>query len=212
MRSCSNCKRSNDVSMKYCPGCGNWLGNSPIKSRKSFFSRIPSWLTAVIVLLAAFAFIGLNILFVVGISSFEGFASMIFLTIGTLMFVVFALKRRVTTASGRPITGALVIFFAFMGAVIDQPGNFAYNKPLEWTSCPDGSSLDRKMDIFHVHPGKTMYSQDFTCYDAQGNAVKQISMFWVIFIRFLEYIVLGILLVFVRRLIQEWRENRANTP
>ncbi len=210
MISCSNCKRINEDSMKYCPECGNWLGNSPVVSKKSFFSRIPSWLTAILILLAAFAFIGFNIILVVGISTFEGFASMIFMVIGLLTFVIFALKRRVTTASGRPITGALVVFFAFMGAVIDQTGNFAYNKPVEWTSCPDGTSLDRNTDVFHVQPGKTMYIQDFTCYDAQGNAVKQINMFWVIFIRFLEYILLGILLVIVRRLIQELRENRAN--
>lgn len=209
MISCSNCRHSSSDDAKYCPECGNWLGNSARESTKSFFSRIPSWLTAIIVILAAFAFIGFNILLVVGISSFEGIASTVFMAIGILMFIVFPLRRKTTASSGQSILGAVVVFFALMGAVIDQTGNFAYNKPVEWSSCPAGSSLDRKTDVNQMYPGKTFYSQDFTCYDLLGNAVKQINIFWVLLIRFVEYLVLALILIIIQRLIQQLRENRA---
>jgi len=209
MITCSNCKHSNEVDTKYCPNCGNWLGNSPVEKKRPFFRRIPSWLSAILVLLAAFAFIAFNILLVIGLSSFEGIASSVFMVIGVLGFIVFPLRRKTKLPSGQSILGAVIIFFALMGAVIDQTGNFAYNKPVEWSSCPTGTSLDRKTEVNQIYPGKTLYSQSFTCYDGDGHPVEQINLFWVLFIRFVEYLVLALLLVAVKRLVQQLRDDRA---
>ncbi|MDH4473348.1 MAG: hypothetical protein QE487_12140 [Fluviicola sp.] len=168
---------------------------------------MPSWLTAIIVILGFLAIIAFFILLVASISTFEGFASLIFLTIGIFVFIVFPLRRKVKTNSGKSILGAVVVFYALMGGVIDQTGNLVYNKPVELCNCDEGTSLDRKTDVTHPYGGKTVYTQDFTCYDQQGNVVKQINLVWVLLIRFAEYIVLALLLIGLQRLIAELRSK-----
>lgn len=211
MISCSHCNHSNPVNSKYCSNCGNRLADSPRKSSKSIFSRMPSWLSAIIAILTVLAFIAVIVLLIASMSTFEGVASFIFLTLGILIFVVYPLRIKEKQTEGKSILGAIVIFFAFMGAVIDQTGNLIYNKPIEWCNCVDGSSLNRKTDVSHPYGGKTSYSQNFTCYDQQGVAVKQISMLWVLLIRFGEYIAIALLLVGLQRFIGQVRESRKAT-
>lgn len=170
---------------------------------------MPSWLSAIIAILTVLAFIGFIILLIASISTFEGVASLIFLTLGALVFIVYPLKRKVKANPGKSFLGAAVVFYALMGGVIDQVGNFAYNKPIEWCNCPHGTSLNRKTDIEHPYAGKTTYTQDFTCYNAQGEAVKQVSLIWVILIRFVEYILIALLLIGLLRIIQQMRERKA---
>lgn len=211
MITCSHCHHSNQSDAAYCSRCGNWLGDSPRKSAeasKSLFSRMPSWLTAIIVILGFFAIIAFFILLVAGISTFEGFASLIFLTLGIFVFIVYPLRQKVKTSSGKSILGAVVVFFALMGAVIDQTGNLVYNKPVEWCNCDKGTSLDRKTDVTHPYGGKTVYTQDFTCYDEEGKMVKQINLVWVLLIRFAEYIVLALLLRGLFLFLQQLKKDR----
>lgn len=172
---------------------------------------MPSWLSAIIAILTVLAFIAFIILLIASMSTFEGVASFIFLTLGILVFVVYPLRIKEKQTKGTSILGAIVVFYAFMGAVIDQTGNLIYNKPVEWCNCIDGSSLERKTDVSHPLAGRTTYTQDFTCYNEKGEAVKQISMLWVILIRFGEYIVIALLLVGLQRFIGQMRESRKLT-
>lgn len=211
MISCSHCNHSNPTASKYCSHCGNWLGDSPSESKqpsKSLFSRMPSWLSAIIAILTVFAFIAFIVLLIASMSTFEGVASLIFLAIGIIGFIVFPLRRKVKSTAGKSMLGAVVVFYALMGAVIDQTGNLFYNKPVEWCNCDSGTSLDRKTDVGHPYGGKTIYTQDFTCYDQQGEMVKQISLVWVLLIRFVEYVVIALLLIGLQRLIFLMRDAR----
>ncbi len=169
---------------------------------------MPSWLSAILAIVTVLAFIGFIVLLIASISTFEGVASLIFLTLGVLLFIVYPLKRKVKANPGKSFLGAAVVFYALMGGVIDQVGNFAYNKPIEWCNCASGTSLDRKTNVGHPYAGKTIYTQDFTCYNERGEAIKQVSLLWVILIRFVEYIFIALLLIGLLRLIQQFKTEQ----
>ncbi len=211
MVSCSHCGHSTIPGSNFCTNCGQLLKDTPAKPKKTFFGRMPSWLLALIAIATVLGFMAFIVLLIAGISTFEGVASLIFLAIGVLLFIVYPLKTKAKekASSGKSILGAVVVFYAFMGGVIDQTGNKVYNKPVEWCNCPAGTSLDRKTDVTHPYGGKTIYSQDFTCYDEKNEVVKQVSMVWVILIRFGEYILVALLLVALQRLIWSWKMQRA---
>jgi hypothetical protein len=212
MISCPHCQYPNQRNSLYCNHCGNQLNDSPNQSSGSAFGRMPSWLLAIMAIVGALALMAAVILLIASMSTFEGVASFIFLVLGVLIFVVYPLRihKKVKQSGGRSIVGAVVVFFAFMGAVIDQTGNWVYNKPVEWCNCHEGTSLNRNTDVTHPYAGKTTYTQNFTCYNLQGEVVNQISMLWVILIRFGEYIVLGLLLVGLQRIIVQLKDNRSS--
>lgn len=101
----------------------------------------------------------------------------------------------------------MIGFFALMGATIDQPGNLIYNKPVETCFCPPGSQLRRSTITSNPLPGRTDMTQDFTCVQ-NGKPVESINMLAVMGIRFLEYLVLGYLLLGLRWLFWFYKKGR----
>jgi hypothetical protein len=95
-----------------------------------------------------------------------------------------------------------------IGAVIDQTGNLFYNKPVEWCNCDSGTSLNRKTNVSHPYGGKTIYTQDFTCYNQHGEMVKQINLVWRLLIRFVESVIIALSLIGLQRLILLARDAR----
>ncbi len=135
----------------------------------------------------------------VGIATIEGFASLVILIFGIVGFGLVPLRK---PEKPSPITrGIGLAFFALMGATIDQTGNYIYNKPVEICFCDNGTSLSRDENVLNPMPGTTIIQQDFTCFDAMGNPVKQINMFAVIGLRFIEYVFIGYILIGLRILI-----------
>ncbi|RYZ27917.1 MAG: zinc ribbon domain-containing protein [Chitinophagaceae bacterium] len=205
MKTCNHCGKTNPGNASYCYQCGNtvkYVTASVI--RKSFWSRLPSWAWIFI----GVGGIGLFILLIIGsfysLAHWEGFASIIFLVLGVFAFRVFSGQP----PSNIPVIRAIAIgFFALMGATIDQPGNLIYNKPVETCLCPTGSQLQRSTITTNPLPGRTDMTQDFTCV-LDGKPVESINMLAVMGIRFLEYLVLGYLLIGLRWLFWLYKKGR----
>lgn len=210
MKVCTHCSKENPDDASYCYGCGNRLKQAatsyaaPVyaaSTRRSFWSKIPSWAWVFIGMGAMALSLGLIIGGFWSLANLEGFASLIFLAAGIICFGVFSGRR----PGSVPVLRAILVgFFALMGATVDQTGNLVYNKPVEWCSCPPGSSLERSTTTSHPLPGRTDMTQNFTCFLGE-TAVKQIDMLTVMGIRFLEYMLLAYLLIGIRWMIWKWK-------
>lgn len=153
-----------------------------MNENKSWTSNIPSIAWIFIFVIGIALFIGGIAALFYGLSNLEGLASLFFLLIG-----YFAIRN-----SGSSLGNALMIgFFALMGVAIDQPGNPLYNKPIDIWQCTDGTHLNRGVDITHPLPERTDVTQNFSCLDDDDNVVKQISLIFVVGVRFVEYILIG---------------------
>lgn len=149
-------------------------------------SQIPSIGWIIIFLGGIALLIGAIIGLFYGLATIPGFASIIFLVIG--FFVI--------RNTGSSIANAAIIgFFALMGMAVDQPGNPIYNEPIGIWQCPDGTELNRGINVTHPLPERTDITQEFTCVDESGTLVKRIGMGYVILVRLIEYLVLGYLLM-----------------
>lgn len=202
LKVCHHCRKQNPADAGHCYNCGNPLKKDfVLPQKKSFWRRLPSWVWTLIGLAALALFLGLIIGGFWALATVEGFASGIFLAIGIIVFRVFSGTR---PASIPVICAVLVGFFALMGAAVDQTGNAAYNKPVEWCMCPAGSSLKRTADASHPLPGHTDITQNFICWKA-GEVVKYIDPFAVMGLRFVEYLLLAYGLLGLRRLL--WKRK-----
>ncbi|HEY8563037.1 MAG TPA: hypothetical protein VIL74_21855 [Pyrinomonadaceae bacterium] len=100
-----------------------------------------------------------------------------------------------------PLGIALVIvFFAMIGIAFDQPGNYIYNRPLEWIFCPAETELTRDVVRRAARGGGVSISQNFQCVAADGKARRAISMWEQLFFRFFEYVAIGYALLGASRL------------
>lgn len=158
--------------------------------------QIPSIGYVLLIPLGLITFIGSIILLFWALANLEGLASVLMLLAGYGAFRSFHQNDIPLTSFA---LGAGIVFFALMGMAIDQPGNLLYNKPLELI-CPDGTSLNRSVDVLHPLPERTDMVQNFQCFDTEGNAVSQINMFHIIGVRFAEYILIGYFLYFLSRI------------
>ncbi len=77
--------------------------------------------------------------------------------------------------------------------------------------CPDGTDLRRGADVTNPRPGTTVITQDFTCVDDAGDVVEEISALPAMGVRFVEYIGLGYLLLWLNRLYVRMRLRRATS-
>jgi hypothetical protein len=93
----------------------------------------------------------------------------------------------------------LLVFFALMGIAFDQPGNFIYNKPVEWIFCPSGTELTREVLSRSVRGGGVSLSQNFRCVADDGQVLHVIGGFEHILFRFFEYVLLGYVLLGLSR-------------
>lgn len=201
MITCNHCNKENPDDFTYCRYCGNLLEYSKTAIKKSFWKKLPSWAWILILAGGIIGMIAIIILFFVAISTIEGVASIMLLAIALVTFGIIPLRKPIITNNF--FKGLSIGFFALMGATIDQPGNYIYNKPVEICCCENGSKLNRSESTSHPLPGSTYIIQDYTCYNDAGEAVNTINMFKVLGIRFIEYILLGYLLVGLRKFL--WR-------
>lgn len=164
------------------------------------------WLTALLVLIGALAGIALIILTVVSIAAVEGFATLIFLIVNVVIFIVWPLRNK-AKANLNGVLGIAFIFMAFMGAVIDQAGNPVFNKPIGWCMCEQGEEFTRGVSVTQAGT-QTIYEQDFRCHKVPTDQGRPVSMFAIIGLRFVEYIVLILSLVLIQNVIWKWRFGR----
>ena len=94
-----------------------------------------------------------------------------------------------------------------MGAALDQPGNFIYNKPIEWIFCPAASELMRETIQRGLSGGGVSLSQKFACVAENGQVLRQISVWEVLIIRFIEYVIIGYILLGLSRFYARLRRN-----
>lgn len=176
------------------------IPSQPI-DKTSFLSKIPSIAWVILLPLGLAVVIGSIIATFFGIAMIEGLASMIFLVIGYFCF------RGLSNPNGESINSFIlalsIVFFALMGMSVDQPGNFIYNKPLEIFFCPPQTTLYRGVDTYNPLPGRTDIVQNFACYDADKNMLKELGMFEVIGTRFGEYVLIGYLLFYFNKFTQK---------
>ncbi|MBN1638012.1 MAG: hypothetical protein JW866_03535 [Ignavibacteriales bacterium] len=184
--------------------------------KNKFFSKIPSILWVIIIPLGIGLFIGSMIGFIYLSAYVEGFISIIFLIISFFIVKRASRPRKSQFQNQESRKGkipsialaAFIVFFALMGAALDQPGNFIYNEPLEWIFCDEGCGLQRGVDVLHPRPGETYLIQDFVCIDDNNQIRKYIDPFHVFLFRFVEYIIIGYLLYGAIIIIRIMRERK----
>jgi hypothetical protein len=146
------------------------------------------------------------------LTQLEGLGSMLLLVGGivSLRLLTAAPKKgkaRLRDPEKSILTALAVLTFAFMGFALDQPGNSLYNAPLEWMFCPTGTNLLRKANVSNPRAGTTVITQDFSC-QTNGQVVRRIEVYWVMLLRFLEYLILGYVLLGINALLERYFANR----
>jgi hypothetical protein len=206
MKTCPHCHHENPVDFAYCRFCGDDIRFVTENKPKSIWKRLPAWVWILLIVGGIAALILTVIGSFIAIATLEGVASMVLLICGIVGFGVIPLRKTENPGSFARAIG--LSFFALMGATVDQPGNFIYNKPVEMCFCAEGTTLDRDENVSNPLPGTTYITQDYTCYDTMGTPVKTINMFGVMGIRFLEYVLLGYLLIALRQVRWRIKNNR----
>ncbi len=163
---------------------------------------MPTWLAAFLILVGSLAGMGLVILTIISIATVEGFASLVFMVLNVLVFIVWPLRLK-KKANLNGALGVAFIFMAFMGAGIDQTGNPVYNKPIEWCMCGENEELTRATQVSHSN-ARTSYAQDYRCRETPEEEGRSISIFAILGLRFVEYMLLILLLVLIQRQIWAW--------
>jgi hypothetical protein len=202
MYTCQHCGQRTAPDRRDCGHCGYLL---PPESERSQPRKreLPSFIWLLLIVGGIVVFIGGMIGSVVFLSTVEGVASLVLLLIAFFAGRVWSGERSQSTPGMR---GVALAFFALMGMALDQPGNFLYNLPIGALSCPAGSSLDRSTSVSHPRAGRTEFRQRFRCLDEAGQQTRQVPMHHVLGVRFLEYVVLGYLLIGIKYL--RWRFRR----
>lgn len=158
-----------------------------LKKALDLLTKAPSWVWVFLFPLGIIAFVASIITLFYLLANVEGFASIIFIVVG------FGLGSALATKMPGIVAGGAICFYALMGMAVDQPGNYFFNKPIEWFGCPPQTTLNRTVDVTHPLPGRTDMTQNFQCFDSQGKLAGRASMTKVIGIRFLEYVAIAYL-------------------
>ncbi|MCC6643520.1 hypothetical protein IT411_02120 [Candidatus Peregrinibacteria bacterium] len=174
---------------------------------------IPSIVWVLLIPLGIVVIIGGIILGFQAIATIEGVASIIMIIAGFFVFRGLATDngQNGKSSDNQLFLGLAIGFYALMGMAIDQPGNFIFNKPVEMFFCPPGTAIYRDVDVNHYLPGETTITQNYQCFDSNGNIAKQIDMWPLIVIRFVEYVLMGYLLYFLGKLMIS-RKLRPQNP
>jgi hypothetical protein len=160
--------------------------------------KIPSVLWIPIIVGAVAIFIGAALALFYGLGYVEGFGSLLILVLGWFGFRI-ANNSDDLKASGLSIAVGIT-FFALMGMALDQTGNFIYNRPMEWIFCPEASELGRETVKGSARGGGITLSQAFACVSEDGSTVvRKISDFEHFSFRFVQYVVLGYILLYLSR-------------
>lgn len=173
---------------------------------KSLTGKIPSFLWLPMIVGAAALLIGGSLAIFYAAGYVEGFASVILLILGWWGF-------RIGNNSDDFVVGGLgtalgIAFFALMGMTLDQPGNFLYNQPMEWLFCPENSELARATIQRGSYNGVSL-SQNFACIDRTGGAARAIAGYEHFGFRFVQYVLIGYVLLALSRIHSRLRKKDA---
>ena len=102
----------------------------------------------------------------------------------------------------------VIVFFALMGMALDQPGNYIFNKPLEYFFCPGNSWLSRYTNVSNPLPGRTDVTQVFECVTSTGQIVDSISLPEIVVTRFLTYVVVAYAVIGLLKLKAKLRHSQ----
>jgi hypothetical protein len=137
-----------------------------------------------------------------GFTQIEGFGSIVMLVAGwgALRLLAYAQDYKIprTRDSIRNMgIGFGILLFAFIGFAVDQPGNRIYNFPIQWLFCPADTQLQHGVDVQNPRPGSTVVTQEFMCVDSDGQVQQRVSFLNATLVRFVEYILIGYLLLWL---------------
>lgn len=170
---------------------------------------LPSFVWIILILGGIAALIAILLGGLIALSTIEGIASILLLGIAWVAIRAgnhsAPTKQRTQTDSFG--IGLGIAFFALMGLAIDQPGNYLYNRPLQWLFCPANTELVREAEIRHPRDGTTQIIQDFQCVDDDQRSIRQISVVEMLAVRFSEYVLIGYLLVWANQLYTRLRSR-----
>lgn len=164
----------------------------------SWTDKIPSILWIPIIIGGIALFIGGGWAIFYGFGYVEGFGSLIMLVLGWIGFRIGNNSDEKDVGNSLGVAVGLT-FFALMGMALDQTGNFLYNKPLEWVYCPENSELIRETIKSGARGGGVQLSQNFVCVAQNGEVLRKVSMFEHLAVRFVEYVFLGYILLYLSR-------------
>jgi hypothetical protein len=160
--------------------------------------KIPSFLWIPIIVGAIALFIGGALALFYGLGYVEGFGSLLILVAGWFGFRVGNNSDELKLGSFGLALG--ISFFALMGMALDQTGNFIYNQPMEWIFCPENAELMRETIKRGARGGGITLTQNFACVAQNGEIIRQISGFEHYAFRFVEYVIIGYILLYSSRL------------
>jgi hypothetical protein len=169
--------------------------------------KIPSFLWIPIIVAAIALLIGGVMAFFFGLSYVEGFGSLLILALG---WIGFRSGNNTPSADVGSIGIAVgITFFALMGLALDQTGNFIYNQPMEWIFCPENTELARETIQRGARGGGVSMSQNFTCASSNnGEILRKITVFEHLAYRFIQYVVLGYILLYASRIYGKIKTSR----
>ncbi len=192
------------------------MSQPPPSSRFSFLQRIPSFIWILIVVLGIAGLIGTIMASCYLISHYEGAGTLFMIGAGWLAIrlgsgpAVASTTEKTGSTARNILVGLLIAFYALMGVAIDQPGNYLFNRPFEWIECPSGTELSRSVTVTHPLPERTDITQDFSCVTKEsGQFVKRVGTFTRIWVRFVEYVLVGYGLMALNRLYMAMRARFA---
>ena len=186
------------------------------KSVSSWLGRLPSFAWIIIIVLAIGALIGSVMGSCYVISHYEGAATILMVGIFWILLRLWSnlgSQEVVEIPSSKGtnlIVGLCIAFYAAMGVVIDQPGNWLFNRPFQWFYCPEGTELEHGVSISQPLPERTDTTQDFSCVTKSDRTfVKRIGAFPQLWVRFVEYILVAYGLLGLNRLYTRIRRPAA---
>lgn len=152
-----------------------------------------------LIIIAGFALIGLLMMsFFFGISFFPGFASAFLLT-GLIGMV----WRYQISWNNSGKAGIAIVCFAFLGMCLDAAGNEIYNYPLEWFFSDENSRLLVETNV-EQYGATTAVNYDFVFVNLMGEKIKSLSMWFIMPFRYIEYWLIGALIVTIATLFKSF--------
>ncbi len=154
-----------------------------------YLNKIPEWIKIGAIIVSLFV---VPTVLIYLTAYYEGFASILFLIAG-IAFYKTSQKNLLFEHYGFII--GFIFFFAILGMVFDGAGNFVYNKPIE-NLCPAENELVRDVKFVENYDGEDSILHQFSCFSMPENKIiYQIPRWKTLGIRFLEYILIGMIFV-----------------
>jgi hypothetical protein len=141
--------------------------------------------------------------FFMALYTVEGFASGVLFLIGAGAVY----KIRPSFEQTEMVIG-FVCIFVFFGLIFDSSGNAIYNWPLDWLLAPEGGHFQAASHVYHPAPGSTSVSTSYHIVSATGAVVKDVSAWLVYPYRAFNYMVVGVLLIFIAQILPPKQTQR----